>query len=88
MTDNLNFKIMMELKILIYWVIIVGVFRVIAFIEHRTDAPYIYFKYYDGFFTEIFRLLLYIGYFVITMWVFIQFTSYFFTNEFILISKQ
>lgn len=44
----------MELKIFIYWLILLIVFRIIAYIEYSMDNAVIYFKYYDGFLSGIY----------------------------------
>ena len=75
----------MELKIFIYWLILLIVFRIIAYIEYSMDNAVIYFKYYDVFLSGIYFFILALGQICIPIWLLLQFSSYFFTGDFVLI---
>lgn len=73
----------LELKILSYWLCLLSLSYVISKIEHHFSRTSILFKYHNSFANFMFFLIKYIGLLLIGMWLFIQFTNYFFKGEFV-----
>lgn len=72
----------LELKIFIYWLILLSISYIIAKLDWMLNCPNIYFKYYDSFTNGLFMTIKYLGLFGIIVWLFAQFTNYFWKGEF------
>ena len=77
----------LEIRILCYWLCLLSFFYVVAKLDHHFSRTSIRFKYYESLTCTIYEFLRYVGSYIIVIWILMQFTNYFFKGEFVFINN-
>ena len=73
----------LEIKILLYWLILTILFYIGARIQYYLDNLNVKFEYYDGVFKAIYNVLLIIGFVTLSVYTFVQITNFVFKGYYL-----
>ena len=73
----------LEFKILFYWLFWVVIFGIASFIEYKTSKTKLWYRYYNYGYTGFFKFIFIIGAFILAIYFLFGFTNLWFKGEWI-----